>query len=109
MIFVENANDVPDARTFFRHDERNLVHQYLSNKWFHRNVAKWARFDEKDRCRFDVEKKAFDALQKPGGSLTQVNWTESEIRELDQYELRSLKPKIFVLNVSREAYLRQVR
>lgn len=104
MIFVANADDIVEARHAFvrDHDQRIVSHQFHATKWAHRK----GHTDR--RCEYDAWKKAFDAMEQANGSLATVNWAENELEVLAKHELRSLKPVIYVVDVPREAYMRQV-
>ncbi|KAH7707441.1 GTP binding protein [Aphelenchoides avenae] len=102
LVFVGNSSDVAQARlSFKRHDQRLISHHYHTAKW---DTRKGRRHKP---CEFEVFKKAFDAIVRTGGSLTTVDWSESELKLLAGNDLKSLKPTIYVVNVSREEYLGQ--
>lgn len=103
VLVVANSSDVAQARRrIFAHDRRLVSHNFHSKKWASRKGG------EDHSCAFDVWKKAFDAMEGAEGGLTSVNWSESDLNVLADYELWSLKPVLFVVNVSREQYLHQV-
>ncbi|KAH7703111.1 GTP-binding protein [Aphelenchoides avenae] len=102
IILAESSNDVVEARRrFSAHDQKAVSRHFHAAKWAMRN-------GEVDRrCEFDVLQKAFDATVRAEVSLASVNWSDSEWVLLAEFELRSLKPTIYVVNVSREEYTRQ--
>ncbi|KAH7718125.1 GTP binding domain containing protein [Aphelenchoides avenae] len=102
VILVENSSDVAESRaSFLRYDKEVVLHHLHASKWASRKRR------EGGDCEYDVWKKAFDAMNRTGGALTKVSWTESERRVLDQYDLRSMKPAIFIVNVSWDEYIHQ--
>ncbi|KAH7718109.1 GTP binding domain containing protein [Aphelenchoides avenae] len=102
VIIIENSSDVAESRaSFVRHDREVVSHHLHASKWASR------KGQDGGHCEYDAWKKAFDTITRPGGSLTRANWSESELRVLGQYDLLSMKPVIYVVNVSREEYIRQ--
>ncbi|KAH7693733.1 hypothetical protein AAVH_39227, partial [Aphelenchoides avenae] len=102
IIFVANSTDVGQSRvSFLRYDRKVVSHCLHATKWASRHALR------DGHCAYDVCKKAFDALAQPGGSLSKVNWSESELNILAVLELRSRRPAMYVVDVPREVYMRQ--
>ncbi|KAH7706511.1 hypothetical protein AAVH_26257 [Aphelenchoides avenae] len=103
VVFVESPADAAIARhLFFLHDQQVVARHFHASKWAIR------KGDVDRRCEHDVLKKAYDTIVQAEESLTSVDWSESEWVTLAQYELRSLKPTIYAVSVSRDGYIQQV-
>ncbi|KAH7718426.1 hypothetical protein AAVH_14108 [Aphelenchoides avenae] len=103
VLFIENSSDLAQVRRLFAaHDQDVISHHFHATKWAIRHG------DADLRCDYDVLRQAFDRTVRAEGSLTAVNWREDEWKVLAKYELRSLKPVLFVVNVSRDEYVSQV-
>lgn len=103
LVFVEDSDDVAKTRMSFLRDQ-GFVKDHL-------HEAKWAirKGRPGSQCDYAVLVKANSTLMHGGGGLSTGNWSESELSIMAKYELRSLKPVIYVVGVSRDEYLRQVR
>lgn len=77
----------------------------------HIHRVKWAiRKGKLDyHCDYDALSKAKSTMIHGGGGLATVNCTERELSDTATYESRSAKPVIFIVDVSGEECLRQVR